>query len=96
MLLLNLNPNTTELLAKIAAAEVARIDDELYIITKKSDITDSSKLALHSKIEDHEIIFETEFHIFNWWELKCDIIKLNDSEWKIGNNVVCFLTIVPV
>lgn len=96
MLLLNLNSTTTELLAKIAAAEVARIDDELYIITRKSEITEPSKQILHSKIEDHEIIFETEFHIFNWWELNCDITKLNDSEWKIGNNIVCFLTIVPV
>ena len=93
---LRLSSAVKELLTKIANADVVRIDDELFTITKKSDYTDVRTAETEPKIEDFEIIFETDFHTFNWWEITCDVTRVSDKEWKVGNNVLCFLTVQPI
>lgn len=95
MLLTQLTGETLELLNKIAAAEIVRVDDELYVITEKSKYVDAKK-AQHERVEDHEPIFQTDYHVFNWWEIKADTQRINDREWKIGESTVCFLTIQPI
>ena len=93
------NPLVTALLIAICAADAVRVDDKLYGF-KSKPIDDWLHLEQYEytrrKIEDYETIFETELHLFNWWEIREESSKLNDNEWKIGNHIVSFFNIVPI
>lgn len=93
MLLSLISNNTKEVLKKIDAADVVRVDGSLYVITGKSALLNRYNAA---KIEDFEVMFQTEFHEFTWWELNNEVEKRTNGEWKIGNCIVCFLSIEPV
>jgi len=82
-----------ELITLICAADVVRIDDKLYGF-KQKPVDDSD--YTHRKVEDYETIFETESHLFNWWEIREESSKLNDREWKIANHTVSFFNITPI
>lgn len=92
MLTTQIKDSVTELLANIALANVVKIDGILYIIKVNRKI---DKL-LKDKCEDFTTVFETDFHTFNWWEVREESIKINDSEWKIGENTINFFTIQAV
>ena len=95
MLLTPLTAETLQIIGKIAEADVVRVDDELYVITKKSKQLDEMARRV-SKIEDHEVVFETDYHRFTWWEITNELAKINEAEWKLGENIVSFHTIQPI
>lgn len=94
MLLKPLQPEIIELTNKLAAADIVKVDDDNFVITKKSKMLGSNKI-IFDKIEDHEMMFQTDYHIFNWWEISHDSTKLNDREWKVGEFVMSFYTLQP-
>lgn len=94
MLLQEISTHTKEFLAKLTAGDVARIDDALFIITEKATWLDE-KEYLRRRIEDHELVFETDFHTFGWWELCNEISKIDEQQWKIGEYTISFLGLVP-
>ncbi|HEY8402116.1 MAG TPA: hypothetical protein VIK89_12680 [Cytophagaceae bacterium] len=93
MLRLSNAKETIELLEKIQAADIVIIDDDKYPIRSNWKYLNLDK-ELAEK-EDFETVFETEFHTFNWWEIK-EAVKINEHEWKIGDNVVSFYILSPL
>jgi hypothetical protein len=80
-----------EILEQIAAADVVKIDNQLYAFVEKPELDPAL-----AKVEDHVVVFQTEYHVFNWWEITNDCTKLNNREWKIGHNVLSFYSVTPV
>jgi hypothetical protein len=94
MLLQAIKKTTQEFLAKLAAGDVARIDDALFIITEKAEWLGEQEY-LRRKIEDHELVFETDFHTFSWWEVCNEIGKIDEQQWQVGEHTISFLGLVP-
>ncbi len=86
-----ISEETKELIELISLSEIVKIDDQLYILQQGKSID----ALLTEKFEDLEVVFETHYHIFDWWEIREDTKKINNREWQIGQNIVSFYTIQP-
>jgi hypothetical protein len=72
------------------------VDDAPYIITKKAEWIES-RSTQSTKIEDYEIVFETDFHRFTWWEIANETTLLvNTKQWQLGENTLAFLRLEPL
>jgi len=91
MPIIRVNSKVRDLLIQISEAEVVCIDNEMYVITEKSDLLDIQTLKLESNVEDFELVFATDFHTFNWWEVSCDSEHIEGNKWKIGDSIMTFL-----
>lgn len=94
MVLQVLTAATIAFLTKLAAAEVARIDDGLYIINNKAGWAGSDE-PTQRKIEDHELIFDTDYHTFGWWEICHETTQVEPGVFKVGDETISFLTLAP-
>lgn len=91
--------DTLELIRRVAIADVVRVNGENYAITSRGvELNDQKEaFSLASKLEDHDVIFETDYHTFTWFELVQDTERLNDQEWRIGDDdVISFYTLSTI
>lgn len=95
MLLTHLRQETKDFLEKLVAADAVRVDDGLYIINNKASWVDPVP-KVEGKIEDYETVFDTDYHTFSWWEVCNEVTRINEQQWKIGENVIVFLGLTPI
>lgn len=98
MLLSNqVNSDLRILIERIAGADVVKINDELYTITKRGfEYRSKTDLISLAELEDHDMIFETDHHRFSWWEVREESKRLNNSEWSISGVDVGFYALEPL
>ena len=95
MLLTIPRQETKEFITKLAIADVVRVNDDLFIIASKADWADQNKFP-DRKIEDFEVVFETDYHQFTWWEISNELTIIDAQRYKVGDTVIAFLGLITV
>lgn len=86
MLSTELSAATKNFLNKMMMSDIIKINGHYHPFITKLEVHPT----VGQKIEDHTLVIETDFHIYNWWEIREDCRQLNDHEWHIGDDVISF------